>query len=61
MPMRSELAVSAARLNGGPAADPGLFAVVVFCLTGLAVTVYFAVTATPLDQIPLLIEQANLW
>ena len=48
MPMRGELAVSAARLNGGPAANPGLFAVVVFCLTGLAVTMYFAVTAAPI-------------
>jgi hypothetical protein len=61
MPMRGELPISGMCSNIEEPVESGVLEVIGFCLIGLAVTMYFAVSATPLDQIPLLIEQANLW
>lgn len=62
MPMRGELPIPGMCSNIRKPVESRILAVIgFFCLIGLAVTMYFAVSATPFDQIPLLIEQANLW
>ena len=61
MPMRGELPIPGMCSNIRKPVESGVLAVIGFCLIGLAVTMGFAVSATPFDQIPLLIEQANLW
>jgi|HubBroStandDraft_1064217.scaffolds.fasta_scaffold1183948_1 hypothetical protein len=59
MPMRGELAVPALRSETG-AADEVIWAIVGFCLIGLAISLCFALSAQPLDQVPLLVLQYNL-
>jgi hypothetical protein len=59
MPMRGELAAPASRSeHGGGEADT--WAVIGFCLIGLIISLYFALSAQALDQLPLLIVQYNL-
>jgi hypothetical protein len=59
--MRGELPIPGMYSNIIKAVESGILPVVGFCLIGLAVTIYFAFSATPFDHIPVLIEQANLW
>jgi hypothetical protein len=60
MPMRHELSIPPMRPIGitGPKRD--LWAVIGFCLIGLLTSIYFAFSATPLDEIPLFVMQYNL-
>jgi hypothetical protein len=58
--MRNELAIPALRLNTNVSDDRDAWAVIAFCLIGLAMSICFAVNSTPLDQISLLIIQSNL-
>jgi hypothetical protein len=60
MPMRGELAAPGSRSEDGGAGEGDVWAVVGFCLIGLAVSLYMALSAQSLDQIPLLIVQYNL-
>jgi len=59
MPMRGELAAPASRSENG-AQEGDVWMVIGFCLIGLVVSLYFALTAQSFDQIPLLIVQYNL-
>jgi len=59
--MRGELALPATRSDSIVETDRAPWAVIGFCFIGLALTMYFAVSAVSADQIPLLIMQANLW
>lgn len=61
MPMRGELVVPAMRPDAGATAEHDAWPIIGFCLIGLAMSIYFSVIETPLDQIPVLIIQANLF
>ncbi len=61
MPMRGELAVPAMRPDAGATAEHEVWAIIAFCLIGLAMSFYFSVISTPLDQIPVLVMQSNLF
>lgn len=56
--MRNELTFPARTANTAP--DNDAWAIVGFCLTGLAMSLYFTATSLPLDEVPLLIMQYNL-
>jgi hypothetical protein len=60
MPMRGELPIPAMQSNISKSVEPGAWAVIGFCLTGLAISIYVA-SSQPLDQISLLIMQYNLF
>jgi hypothetical protein len=60
MPMRNELSLPTMRSTDVMGAERDIWAVLGFCLIGLLTTIYFAFSATPLDQIPLLVMQYNL-
>jgi hypothetical protein len=57
MPMRGELRGPAGRSDDNAAADIG--AIIGFCLIGLAISIYLALSVQGLDQIPVLIVQYN--
>ena len=59
MPMRGELAIPAMPLDAGASIVHDLWPIIGFCLIGLAVSIVFAASSTPLDQISLLIMQYN--
>jgi hypothetical protein len=61
MPMRGELAIPAMRPEAGATAEHDAWPIIAFCLIGLAMSIYFSVNSTLLDQIPVLIIQANLF
>ena len=56
--MRNELTFPIRTAN--TTLDSDVWAIVGFCLTGLAMALYFTVTTLPLDEVPLLIAQYNL-
>ena len=59
MPMRGELSIPAMRPVGAPATDQDAWAVIGCCLIALLISMYFIVSSTPSDQIPLLIVLSN--
>jgi hypothetical protein len=61
MPMRDELAMPTTRSTVSAFAESDAWAVISFCLIGLTMAIYFAVSSQPLDQMSVLITQANLW
>ena len=61
MPMRGKLPIPAIQSNISKSAGSSAWAVIGFCLTGLAISMYVAASSQPLDQISLLIIQYNLW
>jgi hypothetical protein len=61
MPMKGELAIPALRPNTKVSGNRDAWAIIGFCFIGLAMSIYFAVSSTPLDQISLLVIQSNLW
>jgi hypothetical protein len=61
MPMRGELAAPAIRSDSGATAEDDIFPIIVFCLIGLVISISFALTSEPFDQISLLIVQYNLF
>jgi hypothetical protein len=61
MPMRGEIAVPALRPSANASDNRDAWALIGFCLSGLAMSIYFAVTSTPFDEVSLLIIQYNLW
>ena len=61
MPMRSELADPTTRSGDVAAVDDGLWVVIGLCAIGLLLSINLAVYVEPVDQIPILIAQYNLW
>jgi hypothetical protein len=59
--MRGELAIAAMPPDARATADQGVWPVIGFCLIGLAMSIFFAASLTPLDQVSLLIIQSNLF
>ena len=59
MPMRGELPIRARQSAIVPATEHDAWAVIGFCLIGLLMSMYFTITSTPSDQIPLLIVLYN--
>jgi hypothetical protein len=67
VPMRSELALPPTRSLAAPAvrsrdatSDSDAWAVVCFCLIGLAMSLYFAFSSLPIAELPVLVVQYNL-
>jgi hypothetical protein len=58
--MRNELAI-ATSLDAGATANRDVWPIIGFCFIGLAVSLYLSLIAAPLNQIPLLITQYNLF
>lgn len=61
MPMRGELAVPAKRSGSGAMAKDDILPIIVFCLTGLVISICLALASQSFDQISLLIIQYNLF
>jgi hypothetical protein len=58
MPMRGELGVPARRSE---ISKDSLLPIFCFCSIGLLMTLYFALSQLPFDQLPLLVAQYNLF
>jgi hypothetical protein len=61
MPMRGEIAIPALRPSANASDNRDAWAVIGFFFIGLAMSIYFAVSSTPFNEISLLIIQYNLW